>query len=101
VGVVVGVPGVDRGGVDLDLQSGLLRHLGDVNLGIDVGEAATHLGHQVAGDELERRVRRVDHPGPDLGHLAAIDDPDPGMAVTASVIYLIGSGTGGVENAGA
>jgi hypothetical protein len=71
----VGVAGVDRGGVDLDPQSGLLRHLGDVNLAIDVGEAATHLGHQVAGDELERRVRRVDHPGPDLGHLAAIDDP--------------------------
>jgi hypothetical protein len=44
-----------------------IGHLGDVNLAIDIGEAATHLGHQVAGDELERRVRWVDLPGADLG----------------------------------
>jgi hypothetical protein len=53
VGVAVGVPGVDGGGVDLDLQRRLFGHLGDVSLAADVGEAAADLGHQVAGDALE------------------------------------------------
>jgi hypothetical protein len=78
VGVAVGVPGVDGGGVDLDLQRRLFGHLGDVSLAADVGEAAAHLGHQVPGDELERRVRGVDLLGPDLGDPAAVDDPSSG-----------------------
>src|SRR5215218_227004 len=64
--------------VDLDLQRRLLGDLSDMYLAADVGEAAADLGHQVAGDELERRVRRVDRPGPDLGNLAAVDEPGPG-----------------------
>jgi hypothetical protein len=88
VGVAVGVPGVDGGGVDLDLQRRLFGHLGDVSLAADVGEAAADLGHQVPGDELERRVRGVDLPGPDLGTQRPLMTRVPGIMVTASVMCL-------------
>src|SRR4029453_9859655 len=78
VGVAGLVLGVDAGGVDLDLQRGVLGPLGDGGHALGGREAAAHLGHQVAGDELERLVRRVDLPGADLGHLAAVDDAGSG-----------------------
>ena len=57
-------------------------------LAADVGEAAADLDHQVAGDELERRVRRVDRPGPDLGTWRPLMTRVPGVMVTASAMSL-------------
>jgi hypothetical protein len=78
VGVAGLVLGVDTGGVDLDLQGRLLGHLSDGGHPAGGREAAAYLGHQVAGDELERLVGRVDLPGAGLGDGPAVDDTDAG-----------------------
>jgi hypothetical protein len=77
VGVAGLVLGVDAGGVDLDLEGGVLGPLGDGGRAAGGREAAADLGHQVAGDELEGLVRRVDFPGADRGHLTAVDNAGP------------------------
>ena len=64
------IAGLDAGGGQGDLDRGLLGYLGDVDLAADVGEATPHLGdHQVAGDELDRRVGGVEGVGARLGQV--------------------------------
>src|SRR5699024_2616189 len=68
-----GVAGVDRGGVDDDLDGGVLDALGrDGDRALVLVERATDLGdHRVAGDKAEARVGGVEGPvsgqGGDVG----------------------------------
>jgi hypothetical protein len=65
VGVAHRHRGVDRRGVDVDvdLRRPWMRRI-DHDRTRERGEAAAHeREHRVAGDELERRVRRIDLPG--------------------------------------
>ena len=77
VGVAGLVLGVDRVGVDLDLEGGVLGPLG--HGGGAAGARAGHAPWPSGGcDELERLVGRVDLPGADVGHQAAVDDARAG-----------------------
>ena len=87
VGVAGVVLGVDRVGVDLELQGRVLGPLGDGGDAGDGREPAADLGHQVAGDELEGLVGRVDLPGAGLGHRTAVRRPRvPGVVAEPSLM---------------
>src|SRR4029450_3914293 len=97
VAVTGGVPAVDGGGVELDLQGRRLGYLGDGGDAADVGELAPDLGHQVAGDELERLVGGDDLPAAGLGDGPAIDDTDPrgGGDCLSHVVVSLSNGEDG------
>src|SRR5699024_4082995 len=73
VAVTVGGAGVDRGGVDDDVEDGVVDALGrDGDRALVLVERATDLGdHRVAGDKAEARVGGVEGPvsgqGGDVG----------------------------------
>jgi hypothetical protein len=70
-----GVGGVDAGGVDGDLDGGVLGPLGDVEHAVRLPEPAPHAGDDgVAGLEGQAGVLGVDLPGAWERHLDAIDD---------------------------
>ena len=65
--VALDLAGEDAGGLDGRLQGRVLGLLGDGEGALHVGEAAPYLrADQVAGDEADVGVGRVDRVGPDL-----------------------------------
>src|SRR6266511_2311190 len=57
------VAALDAGCVDLDLDPRAQRVVGDVDVALDAGELAPHLAHhEMAGNELDGRVDRVELP---------------------------------------